>query len=143
MFRNAFAHKFEPKVSTGNSCCRQFKPRRLIINYFFGLYISEMLKVSRCFKLGEHSDGKKKQTALKLVLDFESPSKFWGFLCGTSLYYLPTSCRTVLVMQASNKIKCLRLSSQSLSGGSPADQKARGLWVRDWEPPNHKIPLQK
>ena len=56
--------------------------------------------------LGEDSDGKKKnkQTALKLVLDFESPSTFWSFLCGTSLYYLPTSCRTVIVMQAAHPL---------------------------------------
>ena len=44
---------------------------------------------------------------------------------------LPTSCWTAIVTQAANQKYSSSPLSQSLSGGSPAGQKARGLWVRD------------
>ena len=80
--------------------------------YYFYLYISEVEKTNSS----------------------ETSFRFWislqilGFL-----NYLPTSCRTAIVMQAANqRKKCSSPLSQSLSGQSPADQKARGLWVWDW-----------
>ena len=42
-------------------------------------------------------------------------------------YYLPTSCQTAIVMQATNQKNNSSPLSQSLSGRSPADQNARGL----------------
>ena len=51
----------------------------------------------RCFKLGDE-DGRKKETALKLVLDFESPSKKRKLILGFVVWWS-------IVMQATYQKK--------------------------------------
>ena len=79
----------------------EFKRKQKIVNSRNGgLKVFEKQNL-----LGKTATEEKKRKALKLVLDFESTSKFWGFRWGTSLYYLPTSCRIAIVMQATNQKK--------------------------------------
>ena len=62
----------------------------------------------------------KKQTTLKIVLDFESPSKFWAFQI---TYRLPVGL-ALLCQRPIKKIVQVHGVSHSRSGRSPAGQKS-------------------
>ena len=96
------------------------------------LHNTSNLVISRCCFAddGKEMDKNEKRTcrACKAIVFAHKICKFVTLSLPSPLSLL----KLPIVTQAANQKYSSSRLSQSLSGGSPAGQKARGLWVRDW-----------